>query len=76
MIRSHFAVAFGLIGLAALAAAGYFFFPPSPADVSAIVLEEPERELGKLVLGRDYEVEYRVYNRSGHSLRVVGSLYD
>jgi hypothetical protein len=76
MIRRLLPVVLGLIGLAGLAAAAYLHLPRPTLDHSAVEVEAPQPVLDKLVVGREYDVEFRLHNRSGHPLRVVGSLYD
>lgn len=65
---------FVLAALGAILCAGYLYFQPSTEE-PGLVVEGPERILKDLVPGRDYEVEFRVHNRSNRTVRVVGAEY-
>jgi hypothetical protein len=63
---------FAVAGMGCFVLAGYLAFYP-PQATPGCVVEQPERCLDGLLAGRDYEVEYRVHNRTGSDLRVVGA---
>lgn len=44
----------------------------APTAEPMVVVEEPNLVLKNLVPERDFEVKFRVYNRSGRIVRVVG----
>src|SRR5690349_18819691 len=68
------AIAFTLLGVAALGVAGYLYWtqthqpePPKPA----VTIEDVERSLESVVVGR-HEVEYHIRNDALASRRVIG----
>lgn len=63
---------FGIASLGAVLAAGYLYLRP-PAEGPALVVQEPDRVLHDALPGEVYEVEFRVQNRTGRTLRVVGA---
>lgn len=60
-----------VVGLGAILCSAYLYFRP-PADDSELVLEEPDQFFSDLVSGRVHEIEFRIRNRTGRSLRVLG----
>jgi len=66
-----------LSGLFSAAAFGIFFclivfsFVPSNAE-PGLMVEQPNRVFNTLVAGRDYDVAFRIHNRSRRTLRIVG----
>jgi len=64
---------FALIGISAAIAAGYCFFFLDRSEGGSFAVEEPKRILGELTVERDYDVDFRIVNRTGRNLRVLGS---
>jgi hypothetical protein len=52
--------------------AGYLFYR-SRDEGRALVVEEPEVILNDVTLGREYDLGYRLCNRTSRTLRVVGT---
>jgi hypothetical protein len=61
----------GIIALGAFLCAAYFYLCPS-VEEPGIIVEEPDRVYDHLVLGRDYEIEFLVHNRTGQTMRIIG----
>ncbi len=63
-------ILFAATALTAAGAAGYLYF--QPLDGPRLVVEKPERVLTDMVVGRDYEIDFRVVNSTSQTLHVVG----
>jgi hypothetical protein len=66
------ALLFTLAGLLALSVAGYLYFA-SRDNGPALRVENPERVFEGVVVGKKYEVEFRIFNDGAQPRRVVGS---
>jgi hypothetical protein len=61
-----------MMALGAFLCAVYLYVRP-PAEEPALVVEEPARVYNDLVAGHSREIEFRIHNRTGQTLRVVGA---
>jgi hypothetical protein len=61
---------FAASALTAAVAAGYAYF--RPVDGPGLVVEQPERVLTDMVVGHEYDLDFRVVNRTNQSLQVLG----
>ncbi len=64
------ALLFGISALIISAAAIYLCF--RPIERLGLEIEQPERFLKEPVVGREYEIDFRVVNHTGLTLQVVG----
>jgi hypothetical protein len=62
---------FSIATLIALLTAAYLYFVCS--EETGFLVEEPERVLEGLSPEVDYEISFRVQNRTGRQVRVVGA---
>ncbi len=72
MILRILSVVFGSIALGLFAVTGYLQFQPPLAHAPELEVQEPTRVLKNVVVGREYEVAFRVVNRGGESRRIIG----
>ncbi len=68
-------ILFLLLGLGALAVAGYLYVycSHSPAAGPRLVVDEPDRVFDGAVVKHRYDLEFRIVNRSDKVRRVIGS---
>lgn len=59
------------VSLACLLMAGFVYVRP-PGSEAGLVVERPSRVVEGLAPGREYDIEFRIHNRTGRTLRVVG----
>lgn len=62
---------FVLAAIAAILCAIYLFLR-SGALEPQVMVEEPNRVLNDLILGRDYDVSFRIHNRTDRAAHIVG----
>jgi hypothetical protein len=61
-----------MVALGAFLCAAYLYLRP-PIAGAGLVVEEPARVYTDLVPGRVHEIEFRVQNCTGQTLRIVGA---
>jgi hypothetical protein len=61
----------GVLALGCASASAYFFIWP-PTEEPGLVALDPDQHLGPQPPGRELTVNFRVENRTGRTLRVVG----
>jgi hypothetical protein len=62
---------FGLAAAVGIVCAIYHFLR-SGAGEPEVIVEEPNRILNDLILEHDYDIAFRVHNRTERTLRIVG----
>ncbi len=72
MVSRILSLLFVMVALAAFLCAAYLYLWP-PIEEPGLVVEEPDRVCSDLVPGRVEEIEFRVHNRTGQTLRVIGA---
>jgi hypothetical protein len=63
---------FGLLAAVGIFCAIGLFLLRSTAAKSVVSVEEPSRVLNDLIPKRDYDVDFRIRNRTGRNSRIVG----
>jgi hypothetical protein len=44
----------------------------SIASETELVVDEPEGTLSRWIVGREYSLDFRIHNRSGRVVRIIG----
>jgi hypothetical protein len=71
MVYRMMSALFAVAALTAFLWAGYLYLR-ARAQERGLMVEEPDRVFNDLVPGREYEIEFRVHNRTSQTLRIVG----
>src|SRR5438093_1006872 len=76
-LTSWFTALLFLVGITALAVAGYLYWTakPTPPPQSSLAVEDAERVFEGTIVGKHYDLEFRIVNSSAEPRRVVGSRF-